>query len=98
MTADENLKRMRVFTEELSKDPEKARAFIRKVMGPPRRALTGEEYDKIWTMLQLVEPYHQSNNQRTWTDRYRVGKIRYDVTYGLGDEPEIEEVDDSENS
>ena len=76
--------------------PEERRAFLRKVLGPPRRTLTGDEYDKIWTMLQLIEPYRQSNNQRTWTDEYRIGNTRYDVTYGLSDQPEIEEVDDNE--
>lgn len=89
---------MMKFSEELTKDPEKAKAFLRSVMGLPSRALEGAEYDRVWTMLQLIEPYKQSNNQRTWTDQYLIGSTRYDVTYGISDNPEIEEVYDSDDS
>lgn len=78
--------------------PEECRAFIRRILGFPRRTLIGEEYDKIWTILQLVEPYKQSNNQITWTDEYRIGNTRYDVIYGFSDQPVIEEVNDKEDS
>ena len=75
------------------KTQEEARAFIRKVMGPPKRELEGKEYDHIWTLLQLIDPVHSSNNQRTWTDEYHLNGKKYDVTFGLGEQPIIEELE-----
>ena len=75
------------------KTQEEARAFIRTVLGPPKRELEGKEYDHIWTLLQLLTPVHSSNNQRTWTDEYHLNGKKYDVTYGLGDDPIIEEME-----
>jgi len=71
---------------------EEARAFIRKVMGPPRRSLEGKEREHIWTLLQLIEPTSQSNNQRSWTDVFHLNGKEYHVHY-FGEEPDIEEVD-----
>lgn len=96
LSREEELEKMRAFSEELAKDPVRLKAFLRKVMGPPRRVLEGDEYEKIATLISLMDPYHSSNNQRTMTDRYRIGTKRYDVTYGVCDIPEIEEVDDSD--
>ena len=86
------LKRMREYSEELCKDPVRLKAFMRKVMGPPRRTLEGDEYNHILLIMGLTEPVESSNNQRTWTDEYIIEGKRYDATYGLGDMPEIEEV------
>ena len=74
--------------------PEEARAFIRKVSGNPFRILKGNEYDKVWTMLSLIEPASTSNNQRTWTDVYIIGNQEehdeYHVTWWASNElPEI---------
>ena len=71
---------------------EEAKAFVRKIMGPPRRSLEGKERDHIWTLLQLREPTSQSNNQRSWTDVYHLNGKEYQVHY-FGEEPNIEEVD-----
>ena len=77
--------------------PEEARAFIRKIMGPPRRTLEGQERNNVWLMLQLVEPISESNNQRTITEVYKINQTEYHVHYGLEDEPVIEEIlDDTE--
>ena len=77
--------------------PEEACAFIRKVTGPPRRTLVGEERAKILTVLQLLEPVSSSNNQRTWTDVYKHAGREYHATYGdLGNELPIIEVIDEE--
>ena len=67
---------------------------ILTVLGAPHRQLYGEEYQKIWCMLQLSTPYYSSNNQHTSTDRYRIGNTRYDVIYGFTDDPIIEEIDE----
>ena len=72
---------------------EEARAFLRRVLGPERRELKEKEYDQVWTLLQLLKPIRESNNQRTWTSEYSLNGKRYDVTYGLGEIPIIEEVD-----
>lgn len=54
------------------------------------RELFGQEYDRIWFLLQMLEPVRISNNQRTWTDEYELNGDRYYVTYGFGDERIIE--------
>ena len=69
------------------KTKEEARAFLRKVMGPPHRDLEGEEYNHVMLILTLMAPYKQTNNQHCWTDHYKVGDIEYHVTSWPGDEP-----------
>ncbi len=69
---------------------EEARNFIRKVMGPPKRILEGKERENIWLLMQMSTPTNESNNQRFWYEEYLLGGKRYDVTYGLEDEPIIE--------
>ncbi len=70
---------------------EEARAFIRKVMGPPRRVLEGAEREHMLTVLRLVEPNRSTNNQRSFTDEYvHAGKM-YDVHY-FDDDTIVEEI------
>jgi hypothetical protein len=69
---------------------EEARDFIRKVMGPPKRTLEGKERENIWLLIQMSTPINESNNQRFWHEEYVLGGKRYDVTYGLEDDPIIE--------
>ena len=71
--------------------PEEARNFICKVMGPPKRTLEGIEREKIWIMLQLIEPIRESNNQHSWCAEYQIGKKRYDVHFFPNEEPIIDE-------
>ena len=75
----------------LNLTPEQARDFIRKVMGPPKRILEGEEHNKVWLMLQLTEPVRETNNQHSWCAEYNVGGKRYDVHFFPDEEPFIEE-------
>lgn len=78
--------------------PDKARAFIRAVMGPPKRTLEGEERDYMLTVLRLLEPVRQTNNQRSFTDEYIHAGKRYDVHY-FEDEIEVEVyLDDEQQS
>lgn len=75
----------------VSEQTEKSLALLRKVLGATKRELTGPEYDHAWTMLQLMEPTVEYNNQHSWTEEYTVGKTWYRVTYwpaGGHDEPE----------
>ena len=63
-----------------------ARAFLRKVMGPPSRELEGQEREHMLTVLAFLDPISESNNQRTFTEVYEhAGKV-YHVTNGLGEE------------
>ncbi len=78
----------------LDMTPEEARAFLRRVMGPPTRELTGDEYNSMMLILSLKEPVHSSDNQRFWTDTYEHNDRTYEVTYGVVDYPLISEVED----
>ena len=69
---------------------EEARDFIRKVMGPPKRTLEGKERESIWLLIQMSTPINESNNQRFWHEEYLLGGKRYDVTYGVEEDPIIE--------
>jgi hypothetical protein len=76
-----------------SMTPEEARAFIRKVMGPPSRRLEGQEKENVWLMILLQdEPDECTNNQRTITEVYKINQKEYRVTYFDKDEFEIEEM------
>ena len=76
------------------KTKEEARSWIRSVMGPPKRTLMGQERERIWLLMQLTTPVSESNNQRFWNEEYIIGGRRYDVTYGLEDDPVIEVYED----
>lgn len=83
------------YVNELSKDPAKLKTFLRKVMGPPRRSIVGQEYADIMLLLKLVEPFETSNNQHTWTDMFLLGGKTYCVTVFPGnDPPELVEIED----
>ena len=81
----------------LNMTPEEARAFIRKVMGPPKRQLEGQEREHAWLLIKMSTPVRESNNQRFWTDEYVIGGRRYNVTYGVEDEPIVEVYEDEED-
>jgi hypothetical protein len=59
---------------------EEAKAFIRKVMGPPKKTLEGKEKDQILLLLEMTEPFKATNNQHSWTEYYRIGNTEYHVT------------------
>lgn len=64
--------------------PEEARAFLRKVMGPPTRHIEGQEKEHLLLMLALIEPFKETNNQRSWTSYYMIGENEYHVTHWPG--------------
>jgi hypothetical protein len=74
--------------------PDEARAFIRQVMGPPKRQLEGKEYEHMMLVLGLKDPICSSNNQRFWTDEYEHDGRIYEITYGVEDNPLLYEVSD----
>jgi hypothetical protein len=86
-------KERKAWHKALLNDPVRLEAFMRKVLGPPRRRITGVEYDHMMSLFALVKPDRESNNQRTWTDEYSVCGKNYHVTFGLEDNPIIEEIE-----
>ncbi len=78
----------------LNMTPEEAQAFIRHIMGPPKRLLEGEEYKSMMLILSLKDPIRSSNNQHCWTDEYEHNGRKYEVTSGLEGHPIIEEIGD----
>lgn len=70
-----------------------ARAFIRKVMGPPYKTLEGDEKKHTMLLLNLTKPYKETNNQHSWTNYYMIGETEYHVTYfPEQDEPIIDKM------
>lgn len=56
-----------------------------------RRVLEGEELEQTLTMLRLIGPGEESNNQHVWTESWTVGNITYN--YHVGEDfDELEEV------
>ncbi len=60
--------------------PEEARIFLRKVIGPPTKTLEGKEKEQILLLLAMIEPFKETNNQRSWTSYYMIGETEYHVT------------------
>lgn len=81
---------MNLDPSKINMSPEEAKAFIRKIMGPPKRQLHGDEYNHIWLLIKMSTPVSESNNQRFWYEEYLIGGKKYDVTYGLEDLPIVE--------
>ena len=75
---------------------EEAYALLKSLgLTKKRRIIEGEERDRIMTMLQLLGPGESTNNQRVWTESWRVGNIEYNIHCGDNFE-ELEEVIDDE--
>jgi hypothetical protein len=64
----------------------------KKVMGPARIELVGDEYNEIKSILDNMEPLETSNNQRTITEVYKLARTTYHVHYGIYDYPIIEKL------
>jgi len=96
MNHKEYLARLRAVGEKLTKDPEASRRFLKGLgLLKKRRIIEGEEREQVLTMLRLIGPGEQSNNQHVWTESWRVGNIEYNIHTGEKFE-ELEEVIDDE--
>jgi hypothetical protein len=71
---------------------EEAKVFLRKVMGPPTKTLEGKEKNNIILLLALMEPFKETNNQRSWTEYYMIGDTEYHVTNFSDNEVIVEEM------
>ena len=74
-----------------SMSPAELKAFLRKVSGPERRIIEGDEREQILTMLLMVEPTDVTNNQHSITEHYEVAGRCYQFTY-FGDTSELAEI------
>lgn len=93
MTNEEYLSRIRAHGAELRADPVKLKVFLRKIMGRPHKTLEGKEKKQTILLLQMIEPFEQTNNQQSWTYCYMIGETEYHVTYFPGsDEPIIDKM------
>jgi hypothetical protein len=55
----------------IERTPEQAHAFVRKVMGPPRRELQGKEREQVLLMLAMLGgPTVTTNNQHSYSEDY----------------------------
>jgi hypothetical protein len=72
---------------------EEARAWLRQIMGPPRRVLEGLEKEQTLTMLALIGPTVTTNNQHSWSEDYVQGSRHWCVTYFPNEEPIVEEIE-----
>jgi hypothetical protein len=77
----------------LNMSPEEAQAFIRNIMGPPRRTLEGDEREQMLTMLGMIGPTVTTNNQHSWSEDYVQGNRHWCVTYFPGKEAIVEEIE-----
>jgi hypothetical protein len=77
----------------IEQTPEQARAFVRKIMGPSRRVLTGAEREQTLTMLALIGPTVTTNNQHSWSEDYVQGGQHWCVTYFPNEDAVVEEID-----
>jgi hypothetical protein len=65
----------------LKNNPLELKAFLRRVMGPPTKTLEGKEKEHILLLLAMIEPFKETNNQRSWTSYYLIGETEYHVTH-----------------
>lgn len=62
------------------------------IIRPNERKLEGQEKADMWLILQFLEAYESTNNQRFITEYYKYGDEEYQVTFFDEDEYEIVEV------
>lgn len=96
MTHEEYLEKLKAIGKDLTRDPETARRFLKGLgLLKQRRTIVGEEREQVMTMLRLLGPGEQSNNQHVWTESWRVGNIEYNLHVGA-EFDDLEEVIDNE--
>ena len=73
--------------------PEQAQEFLRQLgLLKTRRLITGEERERVFTMLRLM-PSECSNNQHLWCESWQVGNVQYDHVTGDGVDDLVEITD-----
>ena len=74
------------------KTKEEAQAFIRKVMGPPRKTLEYKEREQILLLIAMIDPFKATNNQHSFTEYYMIGTTEYHVTTFPGGDVIVDEM------
>ena len=92
MTAKTSLELMKEAHERIINDPVALKKFIRKVMGPDRRKLEGDEREHMLTVFRLIDPVETSNNQHSWTEVYEHAGKTYHVHSWSDADDEVEEI------
>lgn len=64
------------------------------IIRPNERTLEGQEAEDIMLLLNLIDPYEVTNNQRFITEHYKMSGKEYHVTFFDEDEYEITEIND----
>ena len=59
---------------------EEAKAFLRKVLGPPHRTLAGKDKAQLLLLIAMMEPFKATNNQHSFTEYYMIGETEYHIT------------------
>jgi hypothetical protein len=62
------------------------------IIRPNERTLEGQEKADVWLILQFLDAYKTTNNQRFITEYYKYGDNDYQVTFFDEDEYDIVEV------
>ena len=62
------------------------------IIRPNERTLEGQEKADMWLILQFLDIYKTTNNQRFITEYYKYGDEEYQVTFFDADEYDIVEV------
>jgi hypothetical protein len=62
------------------------------IVHPNERTLEGQEKADMWLILQFLDSYKSTNNQRFITEYYKYGDEEYQVTFFDEDEYDIVEV------
>jgi hypothetical protein len=75
---------------------EEVLAFLVKagIICPNERTVVGKEKTDIALLLKLVDPYKSTNNQRFWTDYYKLGSKEYKITHFDDSDYEMIEIND----
>lgn len=69
--------------------------FLKRLGMKDRRVIEGTEREHLLTLLALIEPTSESNNQRTFTETYHHAGKEYELTWGFSDvgpTPYVEEI------
>lgn len=79
------------------KTKEQALAFLKRAgLLKQHRVITGEEREKVFTMLRLLPSKH-TNNQHLWYETWQVGNITYNHVIGDGVD-ELVEITENESA
>lgn len=60
--------------------PKISKEELRRIMGPSRRELTGQEYDEIRLILKFHDPVEINNSFHCWSETYCYNDKVYQVT------------------